>query len=356
VPTVLINLYIDVTLLVMFMALPMGKVPPSILENAVFKFLGTKREDVILGPAKGEDAAIVKVGDDFLAMHCDPISGAYGRIGWIAINIATNDIATRGVVPRWVISCIMLPEGADRSLLESICHDMDFAAKRLDVAIVGGHSEVTPGLSHPIVVAFPVGVAQGGHYVTCAGARPGSKIILTKSIALEGTAILANDREETIRRRLGDDLVKYALDYFDDLSVLKEAIAAFDTGWVQAMHDPTEGGLAGGLNEMSDSADVGFRIYENLIPISPETSSICDLFQVNPLSLLSSGSLLIIAKEKKAKSIIRRVENEGVRATIIGEVLDQRDQRAIIRRSGREENLPLPLADEIWSALAKHLD
>ncbi|MEM2920938.1 MAG: hydrogenase assembly protein HupF, partial [Candidatus Bathyarchaeia archaeon] len=87
------------------MKLPVGKVPPSLLDQTVFRFLGSNRNDVLFGPAKGEDAAIVRVGRNLLVLHCDPISGAYGRIGWIAVNIATNDIATRGVIPRWIVSC-----------------------------------------------------------------------------------------------------------------------------------------------------------------------------------------------------------------------------------------------------------
>ncbi len=338
------------------MKLPVGKVPPFLLDEAVFRFLGAERSDVLFGPSKGEDAAIVKVGRNLLALHCDPISGAYGRVGWIAVNIATNDIATRGVVPRWVLTCVLLPEGSDRSLLESICSDMGSAAKKLGVAIVGGHSEVTPGLDHPVVVVFPVGVARGRNYIVCRNIRPGNKIILTKSIGIEGTAILAHDREEAIRRRLGEEFVTRSKAYFNDLSILTEALAAFTAGGVRGMHDPTEGGLAGGLNEMCDAAGVGFRVYEDQIPIRPETIEICRLFKANPLALISSGCLLIAAEAEKTERIRRKVTDAGVPAAIIGETLSEFGDRVVIRKGGQEEKLPMPLSDELWSALTQQVD
>jgi hydrogenase maturation factor len=330
----------------------MGKVPLHLLDQAVFKYLGAKRDDIVFGPSRGEDAAIVRVGRDLLALHCDPISGAYSRIGWIAMNIATNDIATRGVRPRWAVSCILLPEGSDEALLESICRDMDTAAKELGVGIVGGHSEVTPGLDHPIVIVFPVGVAEKGRYVTCSSAKPGGKIILTKSAAIEGTAILASDRAEPLARRFGEEFVERCRSFFGRLSVMKEALLAFEFGGVQAMHDPTEGGLAGGLNELADAAKVGFRIYEDKIPVALETEKICRFFEIDPLRLISSGSLIIVADSESVEGISSRVDDAGIPSIVIGEIVEG-GNRIIVRKGGKEEPLPMPLSDELWSALAR---
>jgi len=334
------------------MRLPLGKVPPHLLDRAVFKYLGAERDDVVFGPSRGEDAAIVKVGRDLLALHCDPISGAYSRIGWIAMNIATNDIATRGVRPRWAVSCILLPEGSDDALLESICRDMDGAAKELGVGIVGGHSEVTPGLNHPIVIIFPVGVAEKGKYVTCSGAKPGGKIVLTKSVGVEGTAILASDRAEPLTEEFGEGFVERCRSFFGKLSVMREALLAFEFGEVQAMHDPTEGGLAGGLNELADAAKVGFRVYENRIPIEPETEKICHFFEIDPLRLISSGSLIIVADSESVEGISGRLRDARIHSSIIGEIVEG-GNRTIVRKNGEEEALPMPLSDELWRALER---
>ena len=185
------------------MGLPVGKISPEILKRTVFNHLGLSRNDVIVAPSEGEDSAIIRVGDKLMALHCDPISGAYSNIGWIAMNIATNDIATRGVKPCWALSCVMLPQGSDEKVLDNICRQMGDAAERLGVSIVGGHSEITIGLDHPLVIVSALGVVEDGRYVTTNGARPGSKIILTKSVGIEGTAILASDRGKCLSDMFG---------------------------------------------------------------------------------------------------------------------------------------------------------
>lgn len=337
------------------MSFPPGKVYPEILKRTVFRHLGLKSRDVVVGPSEGEDAAIIRVGDKLLAIHCDPISGAYSNIGLIAMNIATNDIATRGVRPRWTLSCIMLPRGSDENVLNDICAQMGDAAERLGVSIVGGHSEVTPGLSHPLVMVTAFGVAEGGRYVTSSGAKPGSKIILSKSVGIEGTAILAADRGKLLFDKFGEEFVEEARAYFGRLSVLKEALAAFTYGGVLAMHDPTEGGVAGGLNEVADASKVGFRVYEDKIAIGRETSEICRFFEIDPLKLISSGALLIVASPEKADGIVKRLEKENVKAVIIGETLSDITHRTIVRRSDVEETLPMPLSDELWRALERKL-
>ncbi len=333
--------------------LPPGKIPPEILQRTVFKFLGAKRSDVIFGPSKGEDAAVVSDGCKLLALHGDPISGASEKIGWIAMNIATNDIATRGVRPRWALSCIMLPQGSNERLLTRICRELSAAAKQLGVSIVGGHSEVTPGLDHPLVIVFSLGVLEDGRYVTCSGAKPGSQIILTKSVGIEGTVILALDRGEILAAKFGEAFVKRAGKDIDRLSVLKEAMIAFEYGGVQAMHDPTEGGVSNGLHEIADASHTGFKVYENAVTISHETLDVCRFFEINPLNLISSGSLLIVAEPDKALGIIEQLGTNGIKASIIGDVLEDEEQRIIVRKDGLVESLGRPRSDELWTALQR---
>jgi hydrogenase maturation factor len=337
---------------VYIMKLPLGKIPPEILATTVFKFVGAKRNDVIVGPSQGEDAAIISDGCKLLALHCDPISGADEKIGWIAMNVATNDIATRGVKPRWALSCVMLPKGSNTKLLEKICKEMSAAAEELGVSIVGGHSEITLGINHPLVIVFSLGVVEDG-YVTSSGAKPGSKIILTKSAGIEGTAILALDRRDVLLSKYGKTFVKTLLDYTNKLSILKEAMKAFEVGGVQAMHDPTEGGIANGLHEVMDASKTGFRVYEDKIRVSKETLEICRLFGLNPLNLISSGSLLIIASKEKATMIVEQLKITGIKAAIIGDVLADETLRVIVKKDGAVKPLIRPISDELWKALSK---
>jgi len=312
-----------------------------------------KREEVVLGPAAGFDGAIIDIGNKSLIVSMDPITGATERIGWLAVNINANDVATFGAEPAFLFSCILLPEKADRKTVETICVQMDEAARNLKIAIVGGHCEVTPGLSESIVVGCTMGIAEKGNYVTAGGAKPRDKLILTKSAGIEGTAILASDREKQLKKALGATMLQKGQNFYDQISVVKDAVTAFKKGGVHAMHDPTEGGVAGGIHEMADASNLGVKIFEEKIQVQPETAKICDFFQVDPLQLISSGALLISAEPESSEKIINCLEEEGIRANLVGEFLENPQDRLMVRKSGKIQALPRPSFDHLWLALKK---
>jgi len=329
-----------------------GKVPPEVLQNVVFKHLGRKRSDVVLGPAVGEDAAIVKAGKATLVTAIDPVTGAEKWLGWLAVNVSANDVVTCGVKPLWFSSCILLPEGSDKDVVEKICSQMDRAAEKLDMAIIGGHCEATPGLDHPVVVGSTTGVAENGRYVTSGGAQTGNRIIMAKGAGIEGTAILASDRRDLLLKVFDEQFLRKAEDYFTKISVAKEALIAFKTGGVSAMHDPTEGGVAGGLHELADASNLGFRVFEERITISEETRKICGHFGIDPLQLISSGTLLITAIEEQTEEIVRKLLKSGVHASVIGEMKEPETGRRLMTRAG-ETKMVKPISDHLWKALAR---
>jgi hydrogenase maturation factor len=335
------------------MKLPLGKIPVDILREIVFKNLGVKHKEVALGPAAGFDGAVINLGNNSLIVSVDPITGAIERIGWLAVNINANDIATFGVEPAFFLSCILLPENANRQIVETICVQMDKAAKELGMAIVGGHCEVTPGLTNPIVVGCAMGMTEKGNYVTAGGAKLGDKLVLTKNVGIEGTAILAADREEQLKKALKPTMLRNAKKFYDNISVVKDAVVAFKTGAVHAMHDPTEGGLAGGVHEMADASNLGVKIYEEKIRMAPETVWICDFFRIDPLQLIASGSLLIAAKRNSADKVVKVLEKNEIAAAIIGEFLSSPEERIIVRKRGGLEELVRPVSDHLWLALEK---
>jgi hydrogenase maturation factor len=330
-----------------------GKVPTEVLEKIVFRNLGSKRDDVVLSPSVGEDAAIVQAGNQVLAVSSDPITGAEEWLGWLAVHVSANDVATRGIQPRWFNSIILLPKNSTTELVEKICTQMDKAARQLNVAIVGGHCEVTPGIDHPLVAGCAIGVAEKGKYVSSSGARIGDHIILTKGTGIEGTAILASDRRAELLKVFDEIFVKNAENFFEKISVVKDALTAFRIGGVSAMHDPTEGGVAGGLHELADAANVGFQVYEKKILVPEETHKICAHFGVDPLQLISSGSLLIVAEEEKTGEIISSLSKNGVQASIIGEVTEAALGRKLVTKGGEKTELVRPVSDHLWTALAK---
>jgi len=335
------------------MSLPPGKIPIDILKEVVFKNLGAERKEVIIGPTAGIDGAVLEVGNKSLIVSMDPITGAVARIGWSAVNVNANDIATFGVEPIFLFSCIMLPENGDKKTVEVICGQMDAAARELGIAIVGGHCESTPGLANPIVVCCVMGLTEKGNYVTTGGAKAGDKLILTKSAGIEGTAILASDREQQLTKIMDSSMLDNAKKFYSQISVVKDALTAYKTGGVHAMHDPTEGGVAGGIHEMADASQLGVKVFEDKIVVEPETAKICRFFEVDPLQLIGSGALLIAAEADKAGEIIESLMREHIYAAAIGEFGGNVNKRLLVRKDDSVQDLPRPESDHLWAALTR---
>jgi hydrogenase expression/formation protein HypE len=335
------------------MRLPPGKIPIDILKEVVFKNLGAERKEVVLGPAAGVDGAVIDAGSRSLIVSMDPITGAIDQIGWLAVNVNANDIATFGVEPAFLFSCILLPENADRKMVETISAQMNAAAKDLGIVIVGGHCESTPRLTNPIVVGCMLGLTAKGHYVTAAGAKPGDKMILTKGAGIEGTAILASDRETQLKKIMNDELLQEAKSFYKQISIVKDALTAYKTGGVHAMHDPTEGGVVGGIHEMADASNLGAKVFEGKIPVHPNTAKICEYFQIDPFQLIGSGALLISAHAKNANAIIRNLKKQKIQAVVIGEFLENPKQRLLVQKNGETKALPRPASDHLWTALTR---
>jgi thiamin-phosphate kinase len=331
-----------------------GKIPPKSLVKAVFKYLGVSNKRVILGPAIGEDAAIVKVKEKILALTTDPITGATENIGWLSVHINANDIATRGIKPLWYLCCILLPERKNEKLLESIMKQINKAAKELGIAVVGGHSEVTPGLQRPIVIGFMVGECERGRYVTSSGAKVGDKIILTKTAGIEGTAILANELNNFLKDKIDHRVLKNAKSFIKNISVVKDALTAVKTNGVSAIHDPTEGGVFNGLWELAKASGVGLLVKEDRIPVAFETKTICDALKLDPLKIMSSGALLITVKKEKAEEVFNALRRNRIQASIIGEIVELKKGKKLVRKNGRIIKIKPYFRDELYIALEKY--
>jgi len=198
-----------------------------------------------------------------------------------------------------------------------------------------------------------MGLTEKGRYVTAGGAKRGDQLILTKSAGIEGTAILASDRESELKKTVGATLLQNAKKLYGQISVVKEALTAYKTGGVHAMHDPTEGGVAGGIHEMADASGLGVKVFEDQIAVRRETTRICSYFGIDPLQLISSGALLISTEAKTAEEIIENLEQQQVEASVIGEFSKSPDQRLLIRKDGEVQALPRPLSDHLWIALRR---
>ncbi|KPV64748.1 MAG: thiamine monophosphate kinase [Candidatus Bathyarchaeota archaeon BA1] len=335
-------------------SLSVGKLDPNLIKRLVFTCLGSPNPRVIIGPKIGEDATVIDFGDRVLVIHSDPITGAIENIGWLAVNVCANDIATRGVRPLWVLVVMLLPQSIDTTQLKRITSQIDEAAKELGIAIVGGHSEVTPGINRPILVATAVGDVEKHKFVSSSGAKIGDCVIVTKGAAIEGTAILSTELADTLQMKVDKKTIQGAQEFIRMISVVKDALTAIEVGGVHAMHDATEGGIAGGLQEIAWASNVGVIAYEDKIPIYEETGAICKAINIDPLKTIGSGALIISAHPEKAEKIVAALQKRGIQAAIIGKMVEKSQGSYVLRSDRTKLDLTKPIKEELWSALERH--
>jgi len=334
------------------MLIPAGKLPVDMLEEMIKRYSSPDKR-VVVGPAIGEDATAIDMGDRYLIAKTDPITFVAEDIGMYAININANDIATMGGRPMWFLATILLPEGSTTpELAERIFHQLSVACGRLGISLCGGHTEITPGIERPILIGTMLGEVEKGAMIKTGGARAGDDIILTKGIAIEGTSILARDKEEDLRGMFGDDFIRRCRDFVHHpgISVLRDAMIAIDNGSIHSMHDPTEGGLATGLHEIARAADVGLVVEEESIHVFDECRMICKHYGIDPLGLIASGALLITLDSADTERVIRALKEEGINATRIGRIV-KKEEGVRLRRGGRLIELPSFKRDEIVRVL-----
>ena len=300
-----------------------GKLPMEVLAKLLS---GTVQADsrVLQGPGIGADAAVIDMGDRLLIAKADPVTFATDRIGWYAVQVNANDIACMGGMPKWFLATVLLPEGAPESLAVDVHEQITEACAALGVTLVGGHTEITYGLTRPIVSGSMLGEATLDTVVWPGGARPGDALILTQGIAIEGTSVLAHEAADALLAGgMSEAEVSAAAGLLDapGISVVRAARAAASAG-VTAMHDPTEGGLATGLSELATAANAGLEVDGVAVHVLPETRAVCRALGLDPLGLLASGSLLAAAAPERADDVLTALHAEGIDAAVIGRVTE----------------------------------
>jgi hydrogenase maturation factor len=328
---------------------PVGKLPLKTLER-LLRQNHIKDRRVVVGPGIGEDAAVIDTGAKrYLIAKTDPITLTTDHIGWYAVHINANDIATKGARPLWYLATLLLPEDrTTEALAEKIFLDTLDACRSIGVTLIGGHTEITAGLTRAIVVGQMLGEADKENLVRADGARPGDVIILTKGIAIEGTAVIAREHENELISDFDEPTLRCCRNFIfqPGLSVLKDARAAMAAGAVHAMHDPTEGGLATALHELAWAGGVGLTLDARSLPVFPETQALCNHYHLDPMGLIASGALLIVAPAADAEKIMAHLGSESIPATVIGAVTDRSRGIKLLTADGLCD-LPLFEQDEL---------
>jgi len=334
------------------MALRTGKLPPEVLRR-MLKHRGAEDRRVVLGPKLGEDAAVVRIGRQLLVLKTDPVTYASDMIGWYAVHVNANDVATRGAAPAWFQATVLLPEGTEESAVEDIFKQISKAARSLGVAVTGGHTEVTPGISSPIVVGDMHGVLDGRKPVLTSGARTGDFLVLTKGAGIEGTATIARERRAELLRVFEKRMVDRAANFLFDpgLSIVPEARLALRYE-VSSMHDPTEGGVAMGVREVAEASGRSIDLLVDNVNVFPETRRICRKYGIDPLGLLGSGALLATFAPEKAEAYADACDRKGIEARVVGRVVKGKG-RSMAISGGRAIPLSSSERDEVLKVLSR---
>ena len=316
----------------------------------MFSCYSVEDRRVLVGPGIGMDCAVLDTGaPNLLVVKSDPITFATDEIGWYALQVAANDVATTGATPLWYTATLLLPENkTDENLVLKITDQLASACRVLNVALIGGHSEVTYGIDRPIIMGTLIGEVARDKLITPRGARPGDAVLLTKGIPVEATALLAREFPQRLLPQMGEVALAQAAQFLHNpgISVVKDARVALNAGNVTAMHDPTEGGLASALWEVAEASLCDLVMDPQTVVIPSLSRQVCAVFDLDPLATLASGALLLTAYAQDVPGIIRALEDEGIACSQIGRVEEGSGSVWQIQ-NGQKIALPRPMRDEI---------
>jgi hydrogenase expression/formation protein HypE len=320
-----------------------GKLDFDDLRNIIFNNKTIKRSEVKVRNDVGEDCSVIDFGDCEGIFSTDPITGANENVGKLAVHINCNDIASSGGEPIGILVTILAPTSSSIEEINTVMHEIDEEAAKIGVEIIGGHTEVTGAVNKMVISVTVIGKNKKGKSIKTAGAKVGDDIIVTKSIGIEGTFILINDYEERIKKILSKKEIEFGKNLIDKISVLEEGKIGGEF-CANSMHDITEGGLLGGLFEVAMASGKGFKIFKDKIPVLDITKKVCTEFQIDPLRLISSGSMLITTKN--GEKLIEKLKEKGIEASIIGTVCEK---DGILVDDNKETNVEPPKRDELFN-------
>lgn len=342
-----------------------GKVPPHIFDRLIFKHTGGDDKAVLVGPRHGVDFGVIEIGDKALIFTTDPvfIVPEYGweRSAWFAVHILASDGAVSGIKPRFMTIDLNLPMDMTDEALETVWTTMHEECKKLGISIVCGHTGRYAGCNYPMVGgATVIGVGDKDKYVTPEMARPGDQVIITKGPAIEATGIFSVSFPDRLIEAYGEEFAKRAQDFFWKMTVVKDALTAASVGvregGVTSMHDATECGVWGGLYEVASASKVGMRVHQERIIFPDEVRKVCDFFGIDPFTSISEGTLILTVVPEKTKDVLSVLAREGIRASVVGEVLPENRGRHIVLPDGEETELVHPIIDPFWEAFFKAIE
>ena len=317
-----------------------GKLSESALQKVVFEQLHTRRDEVLVGPGIGEDCAALKLQEgEVFVTSTDPITGTVKEIGRLAVHVTANDLASAGAETIGLMVTALLPPMIKEAQIKKMMQQINAECEKLNIMVLGGHTEITDAVIKPVLSCTVIGKSK--RLIASSGAKAGDDLVMTKYAGLEGTSIFASDKIEKLKN-VSENTLSEARELSKLLSVVKEGKIASQMG-ANAMHDVTEGGILGACWEVATCSGLGVEVYADKIPVLDCTKQICSELGVNPLRLISSGSM-VIAIENGEELVVELAKN-GINATVIGKFTNE---GLYIVNKGEKQVLEEPDVDELY--------
>ncbi len=335
-----------------------GKLKHKFLDKMLKNYVSSthlRGDRVVVSGRVGEDAAVIDMGDKYMVAKIDPITFVTDEIGYYAVHVNVNDVVCTGATPKWFQSTILLPAGlTDEDLIEYIFKNIHDTCKSLGITVVGGHTEITAGLDRPIVIGSLLGEVEKEKLVLSSGANANDSIILTKGIFIEGTSIIAREKEDLlIQKGFNNEFIEKCKNYLYNpgISIYNEALISNDNFLLTSMHDLTEGGLFCGLAEIAIASNLGLLIKKEQINVLPEPLELSKVFKINPYSTISSGSLLISINNEFAEDLINLLRKNGINSEVIGNFTSDKGEYLILNENHKKSQMNYTEVDEITKIL-----
>lgn len=323
-----------------------GKIPNELL-GSVLSEIQCDDPALLINPGIGEDTAAIDVSaTEILVLKADPITFASNAISQYAVLVNANDIATAGAKPRWFMTTLLFPRHTTGLAIRHIILELSQYCRKWNIVLAGGHTEITDAVTRPVVIGMMSGTVTRDKLLNKKNIAGGDVMILTKAVAVEGTALIAKEMAaQLLEGGMSPTEINTCARFLDMIGILPEADIAMQHQGVVAMHDVTEGGLATAALEMAIAAGLGLNIDMDAVPVYPETKKICGILGVNPLGLISSGCLLIACKPLSAEELIAKLTAVGIKATAIATFTKKHPNRAVPLKPG--QSWPTFEVDEI---------
>lgn len=316
--------------------LPSGKLSPSALKRSVLQYVGAVRKEVLIGPAVGEDAAVIEwPKGKYLVFSSDPVVGAEKGAGRLLVRINSNDIASKGADPAYLAVTLILPPSMGEEGAARIMREIHEECLAQGIAVAGGHTEFNDRYERPVIMGAMIGTSD--RVLRAEDLRPGDEIIVTKHIGIEGMSILATDKPELLKPFMSKTDIEELISWAEETSVLEESKALREIATF--MHDPTEGGFMGAIGEICSLSGLRADLDYASVPVHPLTRRAAEKLSFDPLRLIASGSLLAVVPKEKAVEALKKLAAVNIDAAVVGSM-------------GEKLEIPIPEpSEELWRLL-----